>query len=259
VAVENFMVAHDWWDSGWEAVLPKQALFLHMLVATATVEDLDGDLDELLQVMHGDRPGRRLVELDEPVWWSYPDEDLDDETRQLDTQRRATCEAALAAAGLPTPGTARDLAALMAVLGVFTREQVDGVERWRSPDVLPLPSDRLPLPEEWVAAADARRWRHQLEPSAQRLIRHLADDLGHPGELTTTLELLGRATDLPTESVRHGLAALSEDGEFRVMRRAGGGQSDVDPQVLADHARFVLLIDWPLFHEQRIRVHKPQH
>jgi hypothetical protein len=71
-------VSRDWWESGWHALLPRQALSIDMVVSTASMRDIDGDFPRLVEAV-----GIRAFELNtgglqEPIWWSFPESDEDD-------------------------------------------------------------------------------------------------------------------------------------------------------------------------------------
>lgn len=253
----DIAISNDWWDAGWQLILPRQAFPLHMLVASATVHELEGGLDTLLRVLLGGEWDMLLGGLDAPVAWTWPtrtpgEEPPDAEQLALDAAAKERFETAMVVAGRPIPRTVRELAALMVDLGVFTLEVTNAGERWRSPTQLSLPGEMLPFPADFVDDLDASRWRSAAEPYAQRLIRHVADELGSPDEVSTTVERLSRATGLAADAVRHGLTALVSDGDFRVVRDT----ADHNPETLADHARFQLVPDWAAFAESRITIRR---
>lgn len=148
------------------------------------------------------------------------------------------------------PESVRQLAVLMADLGVFEREVVGGVERWRSPETLPLVAERLPVSERFAAEEDQRRWRSLHEDSAQAIIRHLVDVLGEPDEVSTTLARLAADTGLDLSDLRFGIAALLDDGDFALIDGSSG--NDVDPETVEEVRRIVLRVDWHRFGEERI-------
>jgi hypothetical protein len=132
-------IESDWWTSGWNAFLPRSALFLHMIVAAATVREVDGDFARLAAELGGPMFGVRSGGLSGPIWWSFPDEeDPDPEQVAIDIALQRDFEETMARAGRPFPVTVEDLVELMADLGVFVHTHEDGIERWRSPDPLPL-------------------------------------------------------------------------------------------------------------------------
>ena len=153
-----------------------------VVVATATVKDLDGSLDELIDSFGRDVFHRDTGGLDGPVWWTFPDQDETDQLA-MDRASQEIFEAVLERAARVPPGSVRQLAMLMADLGVFERELVGGVEMWRSPEALPLVAERLPVSEQFTAEEDQRRWRSLHEGSAQAIIRHLVDVLAEPDEI----------------------------------------------------------------------------
>lgn len=249
-------IRRDWYRSGWESVLPRQGLPLSMIIATAHAREMDGSLDELLDQIMGGEWSMLPGGLDGPLLWTWPrspgEEPPDAEQLAFDAGLHHQFETALAAAEVPLPATVRDLANLLADLGVFEHTTTDDVEQWWFPDQLPLPAEVLPFPPEVVTELDARRFREVAEPYAQRIIRHLIDDLAQPAHVWTTVERLARVTGLDPDAVRLGLAVLVADGEFRIVRDDG----DVNPETLRDHARFRLLSDWTAFAENRITIGK---
>lgn len=150
----------------------------------------------------------------------------------------------------------RDLADLLVDLGVFEHRDDGGDERWRFPNQLQLPDEVLPFPADFVSKLDAIRFDDVAEPYAQRIIRHIIDDLNSPTQVWTTMVRLARATDLEPEAVRYGLALLVKEGDFRVTREKWAERRDESPETLPVHARFVLLIDWQKFAETRISIRR---
>lgn len=268
------VVVQDWWTAGWQDLVPEQGLFLHMVVATATARNIDGGLAGLLVAVAPDERGQARVALSDPVLWVYPGAggDVDEHDQAAAERRRETWRRALSAAGIPVPVTVAELADVLVTLGVFRRGPAggsgagrygagvpaavgSGVERWRSPEVLPLASDVLPLPGRWVAAHDKAGRIVQAERSAQRLIRYLREDCDRPPLVVSTVAKLAQATDLPAVAVRRGLAALCADGDFKILPREDDThKADEDPEELGGHTEFALTIDWRLFDMMRHRV-----
>lgn len=249
-------VNNEWFTCGWHQLLPRQAFPLHMLVASATVHDLDGGLDSLLEQMQFGANWNMLYGgLDAAPLWTLPEDNDDREQIEFDTTWQDRFTTTMQAAGRPLPTTVRDLAGLMAELGVFEREATGAGERWRSPDVLPVPEDILPLAPDLAADLGMLRWNDRIEPYVQELIRYLIE-LDEPAELATSVQRLARATGLDEESVRQGLAGLVADGDLRVVRGEGPQETTADPERLAEHARCRLLVDWEHFHEHRIGLRK---
>jgi hypothetical protein len=94
-----------------------------VVVATASVKDLDGSLDELIDSFGRDVFHRDTGGLDGPVWWTFPDQDeTDDDQLAMDRASQEVFEAVLERAARVPPGSVRQLAMLMADLGVFERE-----------------------------------------------------------------------------------------------------------------------------------------
>jgi hypothetical protein len=222
-----------------------------MVVATATVKDLDGSLGDLIDSFGRDVFDRDTGGLDGPLCWTFPDQDkTDDERLAIDRASQETFEAALERAARVPPESVRQLAMLMADLGVFEREIVGGVDRWRSPEALPLVAERLPVSEQFAAQEDQRRWRSLYENSAQAIIRHLVDVLGEPDEVLTTLARLAADTGLDLSDLRFGIAALVDDGDFALLNGSSG--NDVDPATVEEVRSVVLRVDWQRFSEGRI-------
>lgn len=237
----------DWYTTGWHRILPEPALAVQLIVSTATVDEIDGDLDELLAEVVGGSFPMMPEGWESPAVWSYPDEKLDDEDQAIRDRCRDVFETAMANSDRTVPTTARELAHLMADLGIFVRSE-DG-QRWRCPHPLPLPQEVLPLPDELVKELDQWRWRHTVEPYAQAIIVYVIETLNSPDEFATTLQRLAQAIELDIESVRQGLTRLGED-EFSFVR---DGQP-VDPETLLEHARFMVRIDWKRFNENRFQI-----
>ena len=264
----DVVVAQDWWTAGWQDLVPEQGLFLHMVVATATARTVDGDLAGLLVTVAPDERGRARVALSDPLLWVYPavDGHVDEHDRAAAERRRETWQEALAAAGIPVPTTIAELADVLVALGVFRRGPAGGsgagtagvvrVERWRSPEGLPLASDVLALPAQWVAAHEEAGRVVQADRSAQRLIRYLREDCDRPRLVVSTVAKLALATDLPAVAVRRGLAALCADGDFRVLPAGGDARTSTaaSPSDMGGHTEFALAIDWRLFDVIRDRV-----
>lgn len=249
MSVQGIAVAHDWWPSGWNWVLPHQGFPLHMLVATADVYDLDGDLDDLMdQIIESQEWNMLMDTLDAPVRWAWVDDPTNDpEQLALDTEARHRFETAMHAAGRPLPETVRQLAHLMADFGVFHRS--DDSRRWRSADPLPLPAEVLPLPAGFVAELDAQRWRHEVDPYAQAIIRYMIDRLDRPASFSTSVQRLSQVTGLGANEVRAGLGLLITE-EFGTTRDG----IPVASETLLDHARFTLAADWDRFAENRFQI-----
>jgi hypothetical protein len=245
-------MATDWWDSGWERFLPRQAIILHMVVATATVREVDGPLDDLVGLLGPNGFVLRTGGFDAPLWWSFPDEKPAAEQLELDRRTQARFEATLAAAGRDLPRTVRDLASLMAELGVFDHTVVDGVHRWRSPETLPLVAERLPVPDDFAADEDRFRWASIHEAAAQAVIRYI-HAVGRPDAIRTSLAELATAVELELDDVRFGLAVLVDDGDFSLLDATGGL---VDPETVSDGKHVTLAVDWERFEETRFTVRR---
>lgn len=248
----------DWIGSGWQLVLPPQALFVNMLVTTATVRDLDGGLDVLDE--HEDAGGRGALlrdGLDQPLVWSeeFDPSLLEDpadavEFAAADEAHRLRFAQILTDSGRPMPVTVRDLAHLMAELGMFERTVSAVGERWRTPSTLPHPAQVLTLPAELTERLARIHRHHVTQPAAQAIIAHVCDDLGGPAQISVTLDRLAVITGHTVEEVRGGLQTLLDEGDFQVLRRG----SAADPAELAGHARFDLTVDWDKFASGRISI-----
>lgn len=136
----------------------------------------------------------------------------------------------------------------MADLGVFERTTEGGVERWRSPDTLPLTSETLPVSAEFAQDQDRERWEELHEPSAQALIRHAVEALDGAERIDTTLTRLGVDIGLDVSDVRFGLSNLSNDGFSLVDATSGAAQ---DPETVEEVRPIAVLIDWERFNERR--------
>jgi hypothetical protein len=252
--LENIVFGRDWFESGWNRLLPRQAFALFIAVSTATEHDMDGDLKTLVVRQLGRWPWDMLGELDDPLRWTFDEQADDDEQVALDERRREVFDTAVAQAGRPVPTTVAELATLLADLGFF-QHTITGVgERWRAPEVLPLPGEVLPLPADVAAELDDHRWQMRVEPYAQDIIRYVIDELGSPNEVPTSVDRLARALELDPQSVREGLGALLDHGDFRTVRDIHGRRNDIDPATLPDHARFTLVVDWERFAESRTSI-----
>jgi Family of unknown function (DUF6042) len=245
-------VAHDWWESGWNHILPRQAFWLHILVATATLRSTDGSLDQLVRDIGIDWFDRHSGGLDGPISFSFPDSDPTDlEQIELDEQTQFEFESAMARAGRPALRTVRQLAHLMADLGLFENE-VDPIERWRAPETMPLVAERLPMPEAFAAAQDEWRWRSLHEASAQAIIRHVIETLDSPEQVATRLSRFAREAGLDLVDLRFGIAALIEDGDFALLDARDG--EPLDPETVEEVRSVVVAIDWNHFAEHRISI-----
>lgn len=244
----------DWFPSGWERFLPRQAMALCILVSSATINEMDGSLEEL-----NDSLGEAWFDrhtgggVDAQVFFSHPDEEPDAEQRELDENARATLEKALAESNRSMPTTVRQLAELMLNLGIFTMERVDGTERWRVTNPLPLPAEALPLPAEIVEEQDRIRWHAVHQESEQELIRYVKDVLDYPDEVPTTIAALAEVVNLDEHDCRGGLEVLLANGDFSLVN---ADSTPVDPQSLSADVPVKLVIDWELFGQSRIWISK---
>lgn len=241
----DLVSVRDWFESGWWSITPPVAIMLQMMISTASMLEVDGDLDRL----HREIVGLGDFELDEQVLWTEANVDDPDELA-YGAARKSEFEDAVTAAGHLVPETVRDYAELLAAVGVFQQSVTeDHQQRWRIANPLPLPEECLSFRQDRITKFEQIRWKSALEPYAQRLIRHVVDDLEAPEFVDATIERLASSTGLSCESVRQGLQSLSED-EFTFHRHG----AEVDPEHLLDHARFKMVIDWQAFRENRFTI-----
>jgi hypothetical protein len=230
-----------------------------MVVATATAREVDANLTSLLSDVPPDESGAVRVSPQDLVTWTFFGSEVHSVDAGADAvPRQQVWEDALAGVGLPIPITVGELADVLAVLGVLRRTGTGAggaTERWRSPEVLPLVADLLPVPVEWADARAEVGRRQQGQQAAQRLIRHLLD-AGRPALIRTTVTELADATGLSDPMVRRGLATLHEDGEFRlsIAGRAPALGACSDLPFPDDRAEFELAVDWSAFDRLRIRI-----
>jgi hypothetical protein len=250
------VVAHNWYPSGWPVVLPHDALALHLLAATASVHDLPGSLDDLLEAVFGGRTPLLPDGLDGPVRWLAP-EDIDDpDQTAAAAERRRQFETALRQADRPVPGTVRELAQLLVTIGVLEHAGHGARQRWRTPRTLPLPDEVLPLPADLAAALATRRWQHEMQPAVDALITHLLVELGAPNTVPTSMDELADAARLVPESVRQALVVLRDDGEVRL--RTPDRADELNPETVDGTVRFELEIIWELFTAHHIHLRSDQ-
>jgi hypothetical protein len=150
---------NDWWNAGWEHVLPRQGFPLTMLLATASHSGFTGSLDDLLRDLFGGHWRLMGGGLDSPLTFSWPEEEWDHEDapegREAHEARRwERFGAMLTAAGHPVPRTVRDLSELYLTWGLAHREETPDGTRWSMPAVLPLPGDLLPLDADLTERED---------------------------------------------------------------------------------------------------------
>jgi hypothetical protein len=242
----------DWWTSGWNAFLPRQALELHMVVATATVREIDGDFAALVDELGADKFELRTGGLAGPIWWSFPDEEEPDpEQIEIDVALQCEFEETMARASRPLPITVADLVELMAELGVFERTRVDGIERWRSPDTLPLATETLPVSAEFAKDQDEHRWGDLHELSAQKIIRYAMDTREATEQIDTTLVRLASDIGIEVADLRFGFGNLTDSG-FSLVDTASG--ADVDAETVEEVRAVTLRIDWECFGENRFGI-----
>lgn len=210
-----------WMCSGWQFVLPQQATALHMLVATATDQGLDGSLDELVEELGVVWFDYFTDGLDCAVRWTHPIDARDRVEADAGERARHECLAAFSLAGIVLPSTVRELATTMAELGVFTVSH-DG-RRWRTVAWPPMPEEALPVSQEFRDTESRRRWLKLQEPNALKLLKVLPQaDMA-----TTSVDELQRLTDLPELAVRGGLELLVHDQALALWQPNG---DDADPE-----------------------------
>ncbi|MER5774147.1 DUF6042 family protein [Streptomyces sp. NPDC002039] len=241
---------NDWWASGWEHVLPRQALPLTMLIGTASQSDFTGSLDDLLREIFESPWDMIGGDLDGALTFLWPDGEWDYEEapegrEASEANRWEAFGTLLTAAGFPVPMTVRDLSDLYLTWGLAGREETPDGTRWSMPAALPLPGDVLPLDAELTKRLDGIRWTMRTAPLVNGLIEHLIDHLGEPQEVLTSLDRLAAATGQDADDVRIALAELVESGDARVQR----GQEQADAARLETHQRFRLVMDWDHFNE----------
>ena len=246
---------NDWWTSGWEHVLPRQAFPLTMLIGTASQPDFTGSLDDLLQEIFDGRWDMIGGDLDGALTFSWPDEEWDyedaPEGRDVNEAKRwETFGAMLTAAGFPVPQTVRDLSELYLTWGLASREETPDGTRWSMPAALPLPGDLLPLDAELTQRLDGIRWTMRTGPLVDALINYLVDDLAEPQEVLTSLDRLAAATGRDADDVRLALTALVQAGDAQVYR----GQEQADAERLEAHRRFRLVMNWDHLYENRMHL-----
>ncbi|MFC8953728.1 DUF6042 family protein [Streptomyces sp. NPDC057101] len=260
---DGYLSMHTgWFASGWPSYLPQhQSMTLCMLFGTASVRELRGDLDDILQQVFKGEPGaffgRNGETLDSPVVWFDEDELADVENDEEKNQLRADsaahqskCEHLYRAAGLPVPTTIRELADTMLAAGIATLH--DGA--WTMPEDIPGPEDVLPLPDEDRARIAGMRRVWENGHVEQAPIDYLEDDLNRPDELFTSVDRLAKATEASEDDIRHALGRLLREGEARIERGTDREQAVLED--LQDHERFHLVLDWQHFNENRITIRR---
>ncbi|MGW0538004.1 DUF6042 family protein [Streptomyces sp. NPDC003032] len=259
-AGECLSLHNDWFPSLWPHVLPRhQPMMIAMLFGTATVQRLEGDLDDIVAQVFGAEAVHALQlgdeGLDSPVLW-VDDEDLADTTPEEAAEIHAAAAAhqewlaaALRERSLPEPVTVRELAATMEALGLVRRMG----RRWYTPKRLPLPEDVLTLPEERLQQLRKIRAIHTLQPAEQALLTYFSHTLDHPEQVSTSLERLEDATGFSPDELQAALDYLvDETGEITLDR--GLPPAPVAAKDLPVHARFRITIDWETVSESRICV-----
>jgi hypothetical protein len=241
--------------TGWNRILdPRSYLAVDALVSLATERDIEGGLDTIAaaepELFAEDGA---FGTLDDPIVWIEPAAAEDPEEVASLQLREAQFEAAVQVLGRPVPTTTRELAILLADLGVFERQNAgSATERWRMPVDIPTPGEVLPLPKDVIDREDGIRWRSIHGPNASKVIRHVIDTLGQPDKVNATLEELASALEMTVPDCREALAILLSDGDFTLVDRADG--TPAAPELVSPTAPLTLHIDWELFSENRIQI-----
>jgi hypothetical protein len=224
----------EWFDVGWMRFLPVEGLFLAALIGGATVARRSGGLNALA----ASAPwfAFRGRGLEAPLTWDHSDIDDDAEQRALDSQRRLQFAESCAARGLAMPETVRQLAHVMAALGIFEHNH-DG---WRVARPMPLPTEALTLAPENVADEDARRWRAANANASQAILQHLLSAHGKPSRMPTTITALAGTLGRSVEGTRFGLAVLAAEGDIHVLGRS---ETAVDVEVLGAVEPVTITVD----------------
>ncbi|MFD9053442.1 DUF6042 family protein [Streptomyces zaomyceticus] len=262
-AHDGYLSMHNgWFASGWPSYLPQhQAMALCMLFGTATVRELRGDVDEVLeQLFNGNIGaffGHASISLDSPVLWMDDDEldyaETDEEKDQIRAEaekHQARCEELLRTAGLGVPTNIRELAGTMLAAGIASQQA--GV--WSMPEDIPGPETVLALTDDERSAIEDRRRFWDSSSAEHTLIGHLDEGLNRPEELFTSIDRLAKATELSEEDLRHALGRLVQEGEARLERGAARERAALED--LQAHERFHLVLDWEHFNENRITVQR---
>jgi GNAT superfamily N-acetyltransferase len=245
-------VPEGWFDLGWGPFLPRPAVDLVVMIASAGEAAFEGSLDDIYAEF---QPITRPIEsLEGDASFSFPEPHDDpeeaEEQREMDEGARLRFERALQRADRPVPRTTRELAQLLVEIGFLRREIVGDIERWSCPEPLPLIEDLLPLEPDFQATLARHRWESLHAGSSYRVINHLIE-LGQPDSVTMTLEELSAQVALPVEEMREAIALLVSEGDFTTLSVTGEVEN---PDQLADASPFVLRVDWDLFAAQRISI-----
>lgn len=189
----------------------------------------------------------------QPLWWSFPDEEPNDEQAALDAEKRHLFVEGVTRRGLSEPSTVAELADVLAELGVFVPEHGPDGERWRDPEVLPLATEALSLTGDAARQEDELRWEMATEPATQAVITLLADSLDRPEQVSTSIAALSRATDLDPDAARAAIARLVDDGDLSLATTDG---TPVQPERLDAETPISLAANWVHFDQHRIRVRR---
>jgi len=229
----------EWTTSGWHRLLPVETWALEMIIGTATVDQVDGTLDELV-AKHLAGPDWFPRGSDTELGAVVPEPGRPDDAHAR--EGAAAFRFALAQLEAEVPATVGELAELLARVGVYHHTcGTDGVHRWRGEE-LPHVLDVLVLPEQWQDKENEARWRTTTGRAAGQLLDVLA---AHKlsGASTTTLDRLAVDTTIPADHVRLGVEGLVHRGVLVVDQR--GVQLDAGGvRRLAGHDRIALRVDW---------------
>jgi hypothetical protein len=247
-------VMGEWFDSGWNRLLPPMSHILLMAVGGPNGTGISTTLDETdMAATRADLFGPHG--LDSPIDWALDDgTPADFEQRMLDAERRTRWETLITKAGHPAPATVRQLAHFLVDLGVFEHSPATdtGPERWAIVSPIPLVVDTLPVDAEYAAEEARIAADRESFPFSSAIISHVVEDLDGPtGPIPMRVDLLAATVGLTAGQVRAGLAMLVDDGDFAVTNNH---DQSVDPAELADTAEFSLTADWDLFDQTRTHI-----
>lgn len=219
---EPVLLHKDWDRSGWMSILPKDVtLSLAVVVTTASVNDMRGDLTELYTRLRVPKSGRNWPQ--DPLEWSRPDQRLRFE-RWIGTR--------------PMPTTVAEMADLLARLGVFFLFPLGGgADRWRVPDVLPLPEDVLDINdhdrEVIIEHREGYHARQLIFPLRQKL--EAREVPGEPITVEQLAEML-KVDDLTCLDALHHLI----DCDYVSVTSKGAALASEDLLTLPVYARLVI-------------------
>ena len=216
--------------SAWDRFLPPQAFRLRLLLIGAA----DGDLERAATA------DKSFVEeagaLDGLISWLGPADDVefDFEVERL-IQKKQRFERVVRSAGFEPPKTVRELAALMADLGLFHRAVDEGRESWRLPEAPPRPEHCLPVTSD---LAPEPLHDPGFEWMTERILRRLQE--GPRREFPTTVTELAERCGLTIENARRGVKELMDTELARLVRRT---EVEVDPEDAPASKPLMLIVD----------------